>query len=283
MIHEDSLKIAVLGPKGTFSNQIGTIFGTLVNNDVDLVNCKSISNVVSSVNASCPLAVLPIENAIGGYVQQSLDLLLNSKLTIIHEITLPIRYTFIGNVTALGDIKTVFVQYVAKDQCSRLLDSLESISITQTQSNSESYLLYKKASIGTGAIVPSNIITNHSDYPLIKENIADYPKNKTRFWILAHPSFEPLKQLFSKTSIIILNGANKPGELSRILAIFAEQSINLCSIVSRPVKHDLGSYYFFIDIQGSISDPKLSYCLDEIKQNNEIHILGSYPTNIVSP
>ncbi len=63
-----------------------------------------------------------------------------------------------------------------------------------------------------------------------------------------------------------------------ILTVFAERTINLTKLESRPTKRVLGEYCFFIDLEGHINDGPVS---DAIKildgQVAKLKSLGSYP------
>ena len=51
----------------------------------------------------------------------------------------------------------------------------------------------------------------------------------------------------------------------------------MTKIESRPTKEKLGSYYFFIDIDGHINETKIKECLEEISKLSNLKFLGSYP------
>ncbi len=72
--------------------------------------------------------------------------------------------------------------------------------------------------------------------------------------------------------------ADKPGALYVILREFAEQKINLTSIISRPTKLAFGKYHFFIDVDGRYPDDEpLKAVIDKISGSNRVKIPGSYP------
>ena len=51
----------------------------------------------------------------------------------------------------------------------------------------------------------------------------------------------------------------------------------MTKIESRPTKEKLGNYYFFIDLEGHIVEPKIKDCLEEISKLSTLKFLGSYP------
>ena len=71
---------------------------------------------------------------------------------------------------------------------------------------------------------------------------------------------------------------DSPGSLHSAIEPLAKKSINMTKIESRPTKEGLGSYYFFVDIEGHVNDQKLAYCLSLMKENvSNLKVLGSYP------
>ena len=65
-----------------------------------------------------------------------------------------------------------------------------------------------------------------------------------------------------------------------ILSEFAYADINLTRIQSRPTKQGLGSYMFFVDIDGSQDDPKVKTALDCLRLKlQEVKVLGTYPVD----
>ena len=71
---------------------------------------------------------------------------------------------------------------------------------------------------------------------------------------------------------------DKPGGLYELLALFAENDVNLTKIESRPSKEGLGHYIFFIDLEGHRLDDDIGRILKHLKDNTSFFkILGSYP------
>ncbi|MNC82477.1 Prephenate dehydratase [compost metagenome] len=64
-----------------------------------------------------------------------------------------------------------------------------------------------------------------------------------------------------------------------MLSAFAWRRINLTKIESRPTKLKLGSYYFYIDMEGSTDSVLLPAAIEEIEALGcQVRILGSYPS-----
>ena len=87
---ERPLRVAFLGPWGTFSEQaMRARFGDAVEG----VPCASIDDVFRVTEAgTVDFGVVPIENSTEGSVTRTQDLFLNTPLRITAEITVPVRH-----------------------------------------------------------------------------------------------------------------------------------------------------------------------------------------------
>jgi prephenate dehydratase len=273
------IRIATLGPEGTFAERAALAYAAELKKDCRIILYPSISDVFAAAGKECDMGVVPIENMLEGYVQVTLDLLLTTKLTMAGELILPVRFSFVANEKTLEEVKKVYVQFVTQGQCRTFLDSLlPDVNIVTTESNGASLEQVTKGLPGEGAIVPQHSAADRERFGLVVGDVTDHAESRTRFIVLSgeHLSFEPQKAY--KTSIVILEVADKPGALYAILKEFAERKINLTSIMSRPTKLALGHYHFFIDIDGRYPEEEpLKSALDEISAVNKVKILGSYP------
>jgi prephenate dehydratase len=83
---------------------------------------------------------------------------------------------------------------------------------------------------------------------------------------------------FDKTSLCFSFADDSPGVLCKVLQEFAQRSINLTKVESRPSKESLGRYIFLIDIEGHHDDPTVSEALEQVRQETSLFkLFGSYP------
>jgi prephenate dehydratase len=276
-------RIATLGPPQTFSDLATSQYIADQNDDYEVEYFPSIGSALKAIGSSCEAGVLPVENFSEGFIPLVLDQLVKNDLTIIGEVILPIQFSFISTLSDRSKIKQLFVQFVARGQCSRFLESLGEIEIVTTESNIESLDRARCTAGESAAIVPSQSFGS-DDFPLVVENVNDYENNRTRFLVFAggNEIVESNGGNEYKTSIIALDDKDHPGLLGDILGSFSKRKINLISIISRPSCTELGKYHFFIDFDGHIQDPLVSDALGEIRKLNRVKILGSYPKGEVS-
>jgi prephenate dehydratase len=113
---------------------------------------------------------------------------------------------------------------------------------------------------------------------IIARDIQDGADNTTRFVVLGGRPAPPTGR--DKTSICCSIAEDRPGSLVAILNEFADRSINLSKIESRPTRGGLGKYFFLIDIEGHQDDAGVAAALEGVRANSYIlKVLGSYPAS----
>ena len=264
-------KIAVLGPKGTFSDSVAKKYTLTLSNDAEIIYYPTIDHAVHAVNiGECDTGIVPIENTLDGYVQRTLDLLLESDAKICREITIPVKFSLVLMGSKLSDLKRLYVQFKASGQCRHYIDTLKAQIVT-TQSNIESYDLIKQP--GDGAVVPYYVAQNASGMFTV-DNITDSDNNFTRFAVISkHKKWEGIDDSI-KVPLYIIPQTDRPGLLSDALKIFAEHNINLVSIMSRPQRTKLGHYNFYVELEVRKTDKQhIKNALNDLKKDFSYKVL----------
>ncbi len=272
------MKIAVLGPKGTFSESALIKYKEKSSVALTDVFYPTINNAFMAVGGECDLGIVPVENTLDGYVQRSLDMLFSCDLKIIDEVVVPVQFSLVSNVTSLSEIKKVYVQFKANGQCLKFLDSLVGVEIVTTQSNTESYNLFKEDLTPCCAIIPKHMYYNDENTFSI-ENVTDSDNNFTRFFIVEKSnSLKEIKHEENiKVSLYVLPLVDRAGILYEILEKFYVNKISLSSIISRPTKQNLGTYNFYIEVSGKYSEKDLIFeTLKMLEEQYSLKVLGMY-------
>lgn len=266
------MKLATLGPAGTFSEVAAGLYQPEAQHT--LVLKDNLTDCLDAIGHDCDAAVVPIENLTEGFVSPVVDYLVHRPLHIQAEIRIPVGFQCVSNSTTPTQI---WAQFVAAGQCSQYLHQF-GLPIIHTASNSASLQALLTSNTPSAAVVPT-----HVDCPkelqIMKGDIADNPRNETRFVVLSAASEEPEWNSGKrwKSSLLLIDDNDHPGLLVDSLQVFAKQQINLTSIVSRPAGSQFGDYHFFIDFDGHCSEPGVALALKELTSMNHIHWLGSYP------
>ena len=106
------------------------------------------------------------------------------------------------------------------------------------------------------------------------EGVQDDDQNETRFVVVSKQ--KPKQQAKGKKTSIVFTTGHKPGDLYRVLDIISIWDINMTKIESRPMKHQLGTYIFFVDLETEIQQD-LDAALKMIaRKTTYFKFLGSY-------
>ncbi|MBN1902704.1 prephenate dehydratase, partial [Candidatus Sumerlaeota bacterium] len=236
---EQSIKVGYLGPEGTFTHQASLLeFGSAA----ELLPFPCVDDLFTSVEKKqVDCSVVAIENSTGGVVHDVLDRFMDSDVKITSEIVIYIHHCLISNAT-LEKVERIYSHPQPFRQCRRWLrENLPKARYIEVASTVEGMRLAGETP-GSAAI-GSEIAARLGKMNIIASNIQDTTENFTRFVVLGRLIPQPTGA--DKTSLI-LSLKHKPGALFEALKCFAEKSINLTKIESRPTRQRPWEYVFFI-------------------------------------
>ncbi len=269
-------RLAYLGPPGTFSQEAAFRYDS----EAKQVPFPSIPAVASAVSSGmADEGVVPIENSLEGSVTYTLDLLIQeTSLRIRHELVLPIEHCLLAvEGTETSQVQAVYSHPQALAQCRGFLERCfpraQHIASLSTAAAVEDV---KASDVPAVAIAP-RLAAELYGVQIIARGIQDNPNNVTRFVILAHSDHPPTG--CDKTSLCFsFAEVDRPGLLHAALSGFAQRSINLTKIESRPAKRALGQYIFLIDCEGHREDPLVKEAMEELgRMSSMLKVFGSYP------
>lgn len=271
-------KIAVLGPKGTFSDSAYQAYCR--KSSEALIPCyySTIDETFHAVGKECGFGIVPVENTLDGYVQRSLDLLLEMNLHILTELTVPVQFSLAANAAGLEDIKTLYVQFKSSGQCRRAIDRLAGIRLVITESNMESFYKLKEGKQGEAAIIPQHMF-RREEWEFGLENVTDSANNVTRFLVIQPGESQTAGAMEEriKVPLYVMPAFDEPGVLFQILKIFNDNRINLVSIMSRPTKKNMGTYNFYLELSGEKGQwEKIKEAVEQVQSRFPVKILGVY-------
>ncbi|MEM1658784.1 MAG: prephenate dehydratase [Candidatus Jordarchaeales archaeon] len=276
-IRKNILRVAYLGPRGTFTEEATKKFFNNV--EAELIPITTISGVISMVEKGhADMGVLPIENSVEGSVTTTLDLLVRSNVKICGEIILPVEHCLIGKEKIdFKEITAVYSHPQALAQCRNFLaKNLPQARLYETSSTAEAVRLVALSDSYDIAAIGSAAAAELYGLLVLARGIQDEQTNETRFAVIGMKDMPPTGE--DKTSIAIFLLQDRPGALCEVLEEFKERNINLTRIESRPSKKILGDYIFFIDLEGHIAQPEVKESIEKIKlKAGSVKILGSFP------
>ncbi|MAS93409.1 MAG: prephenate dehydratase [Verrucomicrobiales bacterium] len=268
---EEDLKIAYLGPEGTWTHQaaIGK-FG----HSVKYLPQPSFADVFEQVERRrVDYGVVPIENSTEGAVTHTLDLFADSPLKIYGQVLLPIENNLMAKCKR-EEITEIYSHPQIIAQCRAWLQ--KNFNEIQPIEKSSSAAAAEIAAEKPGAaILGSRLLSEMYGLELLEESIQDIANNTTRFLVISHDTCPPTGN--DRTSIMF-SVRDEPGSLHRALEPFEKFSINMSKIESRPSKRRAWEYFFFVDLAGHCDDPDLSDVISQLSQHcSFVKVLGSYP------
>ncbi|MFQ3342254.1 MAG: chorismate mutase/prephenate dehydratase, partial [Porticoccus sp.] len=274
---EQPIKVAFLGPEGTFTQQAAIKhFG----NSAVTVSMNAIDEVFREVDAGAAnYGVVPVENSTEGVINHTLDAFLASSLNICGEVELRIHHNLlVGQSTHKDKITRVYSHSQSLAQCRQWLDAhypkAERIAVS---SNAEAAKRIKGE--WSSAAIAGDMAAELYDLEKLSEKIEDRPDNSTRFLIIGREKI--LQSGEDKTSIIIA-AKNEPGALYNLLAPFYREGVDLTRVETRPSREGKWTYVFFVDFRGHKDDPAIIKVLAEVSQIvMDLRVLGSYPKAVL--
>ncbi len=272
MALEQRLIVSYLGPAGTFSHVAAKQhFGTAP----EFVPCLSIDEVFRQAESTAAdFAVVPVENSTEGAVGRTLDLLLQTPLTICSEIVLRVRQNLLRKAGSLEGIARVYSHSQSLAQCQNwLARHLPGAARIPVASNAEAARL-ASCEPDAAAIGPS-LASQHYGLAIVSPDIEDEPNNATRFLVLGNVKSAPTGDDLTS---IVMSAPNRPGAVHALLTPVAQHGISMSRIESRPSRLARWEYMFYVDLVGHQDDAKLAQVLAELKSIAPfVKVLGSYP------
>lgn len=274
---EQRLRIAYLGPAGTFSQQaVHRQFG----HDVEALAETDIDACFQAVETGrADLAVVPVENSTEGAIGRTLDLIVASPLRIAGEVVLPIHQTLMRAGSGLDGITRVYGHAQSLAQCqqwlARHLPNAERVSVVSNGAGAR-----RAAQEPAAATLGAEAAAALYGLVVVQTRVEDEARNTTRFLVLGPADTPPSGR--DKTALV-MGAKNQPGAVLRLLQPLADAGISMSRLESRPARRDHAGhgnweYLFFVVCEGHREDPALAAALAEIDARAAfLKVLGSYP------
>lgn len=269
---EKSIRVAYLGPEATFTHIAGRQqFG----HSAEFLPERSITDVFEEVERGhADYGVVPIENSTEGVVTHTLDMFINSELTICSEIVLEIVHNLLSVDGDISKVKRVYSHPQAVAQCRNWLrKSLPNVSIHEVASTAEAARM--AAVDRDAAAIASEFAGDYYGLKLIQSKIEDLTHNYTRFLVIGR---EMGPRSGRDCTAVVFSVKDRPGVLYDCLGHLAERGINMSKIESRPLKGRAWEYVFFVEMDGHVTDKIIGGALELLENDCVfVKVLGSFP------
>lgn len=271
-------KVAFLGPTGTFSEQAALQhFGS----SFEAVPCVSFDEVFhAAASGRADFGVVPLENNTEGVVTRSLDLLLDTPLHIVGEISLPIRHHLLRSQNSLEGIEVVLAHPQALAQCYGWLGAhLPKVERRAATSNAEGARL--AAENPRWAAIAGDRAAAEFGLHKVETGIQDDALNRTRFCVICMPQTLEAPPASGRDCVsLVVSVPNRPGAVHDLLVPLKRHGVSMTRFESRPARSGQWEYYFYIDVQGHPSQANVAAALEELQGLCQFYkMLGAYPVN----
>lgn len=270
---EEDLRIAYLGPEGTWTHQAAIKkFGHSVNYSAQ----PNFSDVFDQVaRRAADYGVVPIENSTEGAVSHTLDLFVDSPLHICSQILLRIEHCLMAAIPR-EEIKVLYSHPQVFGQCRNWLHkNFPDIELVEVSSTTKAAEIARDHAKEGAAALGGPLAAELYDLTILDERIQDRSTNTTRFLVIGEKTCPPTGN--DRTSLLFAIH-DRPGSLVSALQAFDHCHINLSKIESRPSKRKDWEYIFYVDLAGHCEDEKVAQALEELNQHcSMVKLLGSYP------
>lgn len=279
------MRVAYLGPEGTNSHE--ALLEASGGATHELLSLPTIHDCVIAVqDRTAERAFVPIENALEGSVNATLDALAveAEDVAIVGEHVHAIHTCLIARTRLeLGAIETVVSHPQANGQCARFLRTqLPQAKVLAVSSTAEAVRIVAEQE-GASAALGSRTAAELYGCEVLRADVDDAAGNETRFvWLGKAGATDPTAAGHGpwKTAIVFWGvGDEAPGWLAQCLTELGSRGVNLTRIESRPRKQGLGRYMFFLDLVGRDSDGPVIEALGALRVHVEhLRVLGSFPS-----
>ena len=242
--------------------------------------CATFEDAFAAVeNGDADLAMIPIENTLAGRVADIHRLLPESRLHILGEYFMPIRFQLmVLPGVKHSDIMTVHSHIHALGQCRNIVRHNGWKAVVAGDTAGAAKLVSETGDRTMAALAPA-LAADLYGLEIIEENVEDDENNVTRFVVLAREA-QAIKRSAPDEKVVttfIFNVRNIPAALYKAMGGFATNGINMTKLESYQIGGKFVATQFYADIEGHPDDDNVRHAMDELRFfSTQLRILGTY-------
>lgn len=271
---EQPMKVAFLGPEGTFAHMAARYLFGLAARYREAPTIDGVFDAVRRGDAEA--GVVPIDHAVEGAVANTIDALIEGDLVVRREAVLPSSYCLLGRGGSLSSIARVYGSVNAFGQCRGwLTKNLPGAQLVQTATTAMA--LREVEGDETSAVVASELAGELYGLEVLRAQVQDHSDEATRFIVISKNDAPRTGNDRTAISFALPDDSAR-GALRQALTILDDHGINLSRIESRPSRERQWTYVFFATLEGHRSDPAVVAGLEALAQRcPRVKVHGSYP------
>jgi prephenate dehydratase len=225
------------------------------------------------------LAMIPIENTLAGRVADIHRLLPESRLHIVGEYFMPIRFQLmVLPGVKREEIRTVHSHIHALGQCRKIVRVNGWKPVIAGDTAGAAKLVSEEGDRSMAALAP-RLAADLYGLEILEENVEDAENNVTRFVVLSKEAAVPERTSRDEKIIttFIFNVRNIPAALYKALGGFATNGINMTKLESYQLGGKFIATQFYADIEGHPDDQSVRNAMEELKFfSTQVRVLGTY-------
>ena len=242
--------------------------------------CPTFEDAFMAVeNGDADLAMIPIENTLAGRVADIHRLLPESRLHIVGEYYMPIRFQLMVLPGVKHDeIRTVHSHIHALGQCRKIVRLNNWKPVIAGDTAGAAKLVSELKDRSMAALAP-RLASDLYGLEILEENVEDSEDNVTRFVVLSKEAEMASRSNDDEKMIttFIFNVRNIPAALYKAMGGFATNGINMTKLESYQLGGKLTATQFYADIEGHPDDAHVRLAMEELKFfSTKVHVLGTY-------
>ena len=224
------------------------------------------------------LAMIPIENSLGGRVADIHYLLLDANLYIIGEHFQPVHHNILAPKGAtLENLKQVHSHTQALAQCR---DTLRELNITPIKHADTAGAAKEIAALNNPEIgaIASNLAGDTYGLDCLRSRVEDKIGNITRFIVMSRQRIEPDPKDAPAITSIVFSLRSIPAGLYKAMGGFATNGVNCIKLESYISVVDHNTACFYAEIEGHPAERPVNMALEELQYfSTKLRLLGTYP------
>ncbi len=247
----------------------------------EAIACPSFEDVFATVEGrEAELAMIPIDNSLAGRVADIHHLLPRTRLHIIAEHFMRIRFALMGiEGASLDEVTTVRSHVHALGQCRK---AIQELGLHRIISGDTAGAAREVAELGdrTQAALAPPLAAETYGLQILREDVQDEDHNTTRFVVLSRSLVEAPQGDGPVVTSFIFNVRNLPAALYKALGGFATNGVNMTKLESYMVGGEFAATQFLAEVDGHPDDIGVKRALDELRYfTDNVNILGVYPAD----
>jgi prephenate dehydratase len=248
--------------------------------DMTPLACATFEDAFAAVESEgkAALAMIPIENSLGGRVADIHYLLPESSLYIIREHYLDVQYQLLATKDAtLEGLTEVRSHAQALAQCREQLAQLGVRTAARADTAGSAMEVAELGDPTIGALAPP-LAGEIYDLQVLRSRFEDRIGNTTRFVVLSRARRDPDPKDGPCMTSLIFQVRSVPAALYKAMGGFATNGVNITKLESYISGDRFSVARFYAEIEGHPADPAVAQAFEELDYfSKNVRVLGVFP------